>query len=182
MDIELNYQEILKGLEQGHRALKRFSAIELEQLEEVFQQTLIDKNEERLEKILCLVEHSAGLHQKFGPLILQTLILDIPDHLIVFALNCARKHIITAKSQKGQRLNYDFLEALKKLLHSSSPEVVEWTLRTIEECGNQGVYFLREFDKIKPAPWKWFNPHQRAIREIIALLERRWGQFEKHRS
>ena len=25
---------------------------------------------------------------------------------------------------------------------------MEWTLRTIEECGNQGVLFLKEFDKI----------------------------------
>jgi hypothetical protein len=108
--------------------------------------------------------------------------LDLSDRLIVFTLNCSRKHIIGARFQKGHRLSFEYLEALKKHLHSKSPEVQEWTLRTIEECGNQGVYFLREFDKIKPPPWKWFNSHQRAVREIIALLERRWSHFEKSRT
>jgi hypothetical protein len=106
----------------------------------------------------------------------------IPDALIVFAMNCARKHIIDARFQRGQRLDYEFLELLKKLLFHSNPEVVEWTLRLIESCGNQGVYFLKEFDKIKPPPWKWFNAHQRAVREIITLLERRWSPFEKPKS
>lgn len=182
MNIEEIYQKIIQNVSQGERGLVRFSSQELGELEKFYLTALELRDFAQLEKILCLVEHSSNLNQKFAPLILETLKPEHSDHLIVFALNCARKHIIQAQFQKGLRLHFDFLEALKKLLHHSSPEVVEWTLRTIEECGNQGIYFLKEFDKIKPAPWKWFNPHQRAVREIIAMLERRWSQFEKYQS
>lgn len=170
------YQKILKNLEQGHRGLVRFSPAELEEILKALENYESQKD---LEEVLCIVEHSASLHSPFEKPLLKILNQNIPDNLVIFALNCARKHIIQARAQKGHRLEFEFLEVLKKLLHSKNPEVVEWTLRTIEECGSQGVYFLKEFDKIKPAPWKWFNTHQRAVREIIALLERRWSRFER---
>lgn len=180
MDIEAYYQQILTQLNQGSRALMRFSADERDELTRMLEQTLSGNDELTLEKILCLVDHSASDHPAWEPHLLRAMSLPLPPKLMVFTLNCARKHIIQARMKRGNRLSFEFLEALKKLLFSPSPEVVEWTLRTIEECGSQGVYFLREFDKIKPPPWKWFNAHQRAVREIIAMLERRWSRFEKH--
>jgi hypothetical protein len=179
INIDETYQKILGDLEQGHRGLVRFSVQDLEELEEKFKNYLAEKNFAQLEKVLCLIEHSSALNRRFEPTIMEALASALPDHLIIFSLNCARKHIIAARFQRGERLSFEFLEILKQNLYAPSPEIVEWTLRTIEECGNQGVYFLREFDKIKPPPWKWFNPHQRAVREIIALLERRWSRFEK---
>lgn len=179
MNVNSHYQRILEDLELGKRALTRFTPLEMEFLEKALSEP---QGHQELEKLLCLIEHSMTLNPKLEPSLTQLLNSDLPDHLIVFTLNAARKHIILARFQKGERLVFDFLEALKKLLHSPSPEVVEWTLRTIEECGNQGVYFLREFDKIKPAPWRWFNTHSRAVRELITLLERRWSKFEKPKS
>lgn len=182
MDIQTTYQKILSQLEQGHRALVRFSNDELEELNQLLPRVLEQQDWQQMEALLCIIEHSAGLYGKFEKNILKVMDSAIPDSLIVFAMNCARKHIIDARFQRGQRLDYEFLELLKKLLFHSNPEVVEWTLRLIESCGNQGVYFLKEFDKIKPPPWKWFNAHQRAVREIITLLERRWSPFEKPKS
>jgi hypothetical protein len=182
MNIEERYQKIMEGVEQGHRGLTRFTALETEELEKSLHTASVQKNPEKLEKLLFLIEHSSMPHQAFEKDILTVLNSDVPDHLIVFALNAARKHILQARFNKGKRLEFDFLETLKRLLHHPKPEVVEWTLRTIEECGNQGVYFLAEFDKIKPGPWKWFNAHQRAVRELITLLERRWRRFEKPES
>lgn len=173
MNIEETYKKILNEIEQGHRGLVRLSADDLEELN-----TLLGK-QERLEQVLCIVEHSASLYNRFEKNLLNILASDISDNLIIFALNSARKHIVEARFQKGHRLDFDFLEVLKKLLHHKSPEVVEWTLRLIEGCGNLGIYFLKEFDKIKPPPWKWFNAHQRAVREIITLLERRWSPLER---
>jgi len=172
MDIEARYQQIIEQIAQGHRALVRFDSKELEQLVE-----LLEQNPSR--QVLCLVEHSAGLHPPFEMGLLKFLTTSNDTELLIFALNCARRHIIQSRQQRGIRLSYEFLESLKHLLHSRSPELVEWTLRTIEECSNQGVYFLREFDKLKPPPWKWFNRHHRATRELIELLERRWKKFEK---
>lgn len=179
MNIDERYQSIMKGIEQGHRGLTRFTAAEIEELEASLNK---EKNPETLEKILCLIEHSSMPHQGFEKELISILNSEAPDRLIIFALNASRKHILQARFNKGHRLDFEFLETLKRLLHHRNPEVVEWTLRTIEECGNQGVYFLREFDKIKPAPWKWFNAHQRAVRELITLLERRWRRFEKPES
>lgn len=179
MDIDTRYQKIMAELAKGHRGLERFEAGEREFLEQELARSLDAKNLEHLEKVLCLIDHSSMNHPPFEAPLIRTLNSDLPDHLLVFALNASRKHIIEARFQRGLRLNHDFLESLKQLLYSRSPEVVEWTLRTIDECGNQGVYFLREFDKIKPPPWKWFNAHQRAVIEIITMLERRWRRSEK---
>lgn len=173
MNLEETYKKILREIEQGHRGLVRLSNDDLEELNE-----LLDRGE-NLEQVLCVVEHSSSLFNKFEKNLLKVLNSPVADNLLIFALNCARKHIVEARFQKGQRLDYEFLETLKTLIHHKNPEVVEWTLRLIEGCGNQGIYFLRSFDKIKPAPWKWFNPHQRAVREIITLLERRWSPLEK---
>lgn len=180
MDLEARYQKIISELEQGSRALVRFSKDEVRFISDSFGLELEQKNHPRLELILCLMDHAAMDHPEWEPLLLRALGAELPTNLQVFTLNCSRKHILQARFKRGNRLHFDFLEALRKLLHSKSPEVVEWTLRTIEECGSQGVYFLRDFDKIKPAPWKWFNAHQRAVRELIAMLERRWSRFEKH--
>jgi hypothetical protein len=177
MDIDRHYNQILSNINHGQRGLVRFEREELNFLLTTLEANL--ENHELLEKILCLMNHSATAFLGFENALIRCLNSDLPSHLIVFTLNCSRKHIVQARGQKGHRLTYDFLEALKKKLYSRSPEVVEWTLRTIEECGSQGVYFLAEFDKIKPPPWKWFNEHQRAVREIIAMLERRWGKHEK---
>jgi hypothetical protein len=177
MNLQETYHKIIKEIDQGHRGLIRPTADELDELNRLLVSSTSDPV--KLEQVLCVVEHSTTLFNKFEKNLLQVLNSPLPDHLLIFGLNCARKHIVEARFQRGQRLEFDFLETLKKLLGHPNPEVVEWTLRSIEGCGNQGIYFLREFDKIKPPPWKWFNPHQRAIREIITLLERRWSPFEK---
>jgi hypothetical protein len=180
MNIERTYQKIIDDLQQDSRALLRYSQEEVLILREAFAQELDQKNYSRLEKILCLMDHASHDHPEWEMLVLKALNQKLPAQLQVFLLNCSRKHIVQARFKRGNRLPFEFLEALKNLLYSPEPEVVEWTLRTIEETGNQGVYFLQEFDKIKPGPWKWFNAHQRAVRELITLLERRWSKFEKH--
>jgi hypothetical protein len=178
MNVEKTYQKIVNEINLGHRALVRFSQDELAFLPEKLLRSFERQDFEELEKLLCIVEHSGALSGKFEKTLIQILSGKVPDRHLIFALNCARKHIVEARFQRGQRLEFDFLETLKRLLFHKNPEVVEWTLRLIEGSGNQGVYFLREFDKIKPPPWKWFNEHQRAVREIIALLERRWSPRE----
>lgn len=173
MNIDVTYQKILDELDKGHRGLIRLSEENEEEL-----LAHLDRGDKLLE-VFCVLEHSSTPSLRFGPSLIRLLNQLQEDSLLIFALNCARRHIVEARFQRGMRLEYDFLETLKKLLFHPNPEVVEWTLRLIESCGNQGIYFLREFDKIKPPPWKWFNPHRRAIREIIALLENRWSAFEK---
>lgn len=178
MKVEETYQKIIAEIARGHRGLVRLSEEDTIFLND----KLLEAESPELEKILCILEHSMMPVNKFEENLLVLLGRELSTPLTIFALNCARKHIVDARFQRGQRLEFGFMEVLKNLLHHKNPEVVEWTLRLIEGCGNQGIYFLREFDKIKPPPWKWFNAHQRAVREIIALLERRWSPLEKSRS
>lgn len=173
MNIENTYKTILLELEQGNRGLVKLNNDQIETLNKF----LAEQND--LERVLCIIEHSSHLISKFEKNILTLLASPLPDHIMIFTLNCARRHIVEARFQRGHRLEFEFLERIKKLIYHKNPEVVEWTLRLIEGCGNQGIYFLKEFDKIKPPPWKWFNSHQRAVREIITLLERRWHPLEK---
>jgi hypothetical protein len=173
MDVAATYQKIIDELARGHRGFVRLSEADVAFLRERLREG------RDLERLLCIVEHATNPVGKFETEIFGLLTAELAPRDLVFALTAARKHIVEARFQRGQRLPFEFLEALKRLLFHPEPEVVEWTLRLIEACGAQGVYFLREFGKIKPPPWKWFNAHQRAVREIIALLERRWSSVEK---
>jgi hypothetical protein len=179
MDLEARYLKILAELDKGHRGLERFSEDEVKEIQSKIGSALKKKNFSELEKYLCLIDHSASNLPQLEDDLILLLNSDLPTHIKIFTLDASRKHIINSRVQRGQRLTFEFLEALKNNLYSKDPELVEWTLRTIEESGNQGVYFLRDFDKIRPAPWRWFNAHQRAVVEIITMLERRWRRFEK---
>jgi hypothetical protein len=180
MNIDEIYEKLIKNLGLGHRALMRFSKDELE----ILNLELLSQSEHHLEKVLTILIHLATPQNLFEENLLKILKINLSAKICIFSLNASRKHVIEARKIKGQRLDFEFLEILKFKLYDSNPEIVEWTLRTIEESGSQGVYFLQELDKIKPPPWKWFNKHHRAVREIIALLERRWsphGIFQKDR-
>lgn len=172
MNIEEIYQGILSDLTAGGRGLRRYDPSELKHLENALKETT---NPIELKKVICLVGHSMTFYPAFADPLLDILRNNPDPEILVFAINGARKHILAYHQQQGRRLEYSFLEVLKNLLYSKHPEVVEWTLRTIEEMGPQGIFFLREFDNIKPPPWKWFNEHNRSIREIIAMLEMRWS-------
>lgn len=169
INLDSYYQHILSELEKGHRGLVLFSPEELAELTNLLHQ------EKELKKVLCLVEFSSKFHPPFEEKLIKILRGKHDGEIIIHALNASRKHIIDARFNKGNRLEFPFLEALQNLLYHSDPEIVEWTLRTIEASGPQGIYFQKEFAKIKPPVWKLFNPHQRAILEIITLLERRWN-------
>lgn len=172
IDLDSHYQHILSELEKGHRGLVQFSPEELEELSQLLKSE--DTSRESIVKTLCLVEFSAKMHLPFEESLIAFLNRTNDGELLIHGLNASRKHIIEARFHRGSRLEFDFLETLKKLLYHSDPEIVEWTLRTIEACGPQGIYFQREFANIKPPVWKLFNSHQRAILEIMTLLERRW--------
>lgn len=174
-------KEIKSKLLQGGRGLTKFSEEDLDLLEHELERFSVGQQDwGYLADILFLLDHSTITDRRFEPGLISILKRhELDKDILIFALNASRKHIITARFKSGTRLDYTFLEPMQRLLYHPEPEVVEWVLRTIEECGNQGVYFLKDLDKIKPSPFKLFNKHYRAVREIIALLERRWRAFEK---
>lgn len=191
-EINSIYKEILKKLDQGSRGLTLLQPHQKKMIFLFLDDFLCHdfsqphgKNgptrtkewyHDNLTKVLCLIEHSAKPLERLEPQLIQLLnATELSVEIIIFTLNCSRKHIVDARMQQGKRLDFSFLESLKKLLFHPHPEVVEWTLRLIEGCGHQGIYFSKDLQLIKPPLWKWFNPHWRAVREIIALLQHRWN-------
>jgi hypothetical protein len=178
MDISRRHQEIIEALERGDRYQKPLLPDESELVKNKLQQA---KNlvPEELDQVLCIAVNTAT----FIPNIqseLNTILREIKNNsTLVYALNCSRKQIIAAQFRQGRRLSAEFLESLMGLLDHKDPEIVEWTLRTIEECGSQAIYFRAKLKIIRPSIFKLFNRHQRAILEIIEYLERRWSGHEK---
>jgi hypothetical protein len=170
MNIEKRYQDILERLKKGHRVLDALSDQDIQDLNAAL-------NEKReLKKVLCIVENTRTWTTKFEP----SLIVLLSDHTIekdtlIYTLNAARKHCIGSRIKAGERLSADFLMTLKGLISHPAPEVVEWTLRVVDECGPQGVFFYKDIKAIKPK-FSWiFNKHRRAIVQLVDMFHKRWS-------
>lgn len=97
------------------------------------------------------------------------------DEELVWWLNGARKHLIGARLRDGERISPATLAALESFFEGRSKAVLEWLLRTIDECGAQGIVFRPAFAKIKPRPWMLWQQESRTLLELITFLERKWG-------
>ena len=93
---------------------------------------------------------------------------------LIYLLNAARKHIILARFKDGQRLDMEFLEGLRHMLRHSDLEVVEWALRTVEECGAQAVLLAKDVRAVRPSVFSLWRARNRTILELVTLLQRRW--------
>ncbi len=174
LDIPALHAETLAAIKAGGRGLRRFSPAEVAELSRALRGPA-----EELEGPLCLLVHSSHPEPAWEPPLLELLRRPLPAELIVYALNAARKHVVLARFKEGKRLDMDFLEILRELLGHPSAEVVEWTLRTVEECGAQGVLLRPQVSGARPPLWSLWRARSRTILELVTLLERRWAPFEK---
>lgn len=173
MDIQSRYEKVLKELANHGRALQRYTPEDIEELS----RALLECEEEKAEQVLCLINHAAYPHSEFEkPLLMFLRRKDLPAEHIVYGLNGARKHIIQARFKVGDRLELEFLELLRTLLQHSRDEVVEWCLRTIEECGNQSILLAQDVMRKRPSVFSLWRAQSRTILELVTLLQRRWDQ------
>jgi len=169
MDLEARYQVVLQELAKGARGLQRYSPEEVAQLREALQTSV------SLTPTLCLVTHAAYPERSFEPILLELMQKPLSSSEMVYVLNAARKHIMQARFKEGLRLDLDFLERLRSLLRNSDPEVIEWTLRTVEECGSQGVLLSKDVAAVRPKVFSLWRAQNRTILELVTLLQRRWN-------
>jgi hypothetical protein len=168
--IEEKYAQIITVLKKGHRYQKKLTENEIDSLNQALKNTNEPK---QLEKIFCIIDNTQTRSLKFSKPILDILNSDHSSNILVFALEASRKHVLEANFTKGNRLDLNTLDTFKGLLSHTDPEVVEWTLRVIDEMGGQGIYFKSIFDTIKPK-LALFNNHKKNIKMIITMLEKRW--------
>lgn len=173
LDLKLVHAEILAAHHAGGRGLRRFSPQEVEAL------NLSLKNSAEQHLAIMLAAHSSHSERDLEGTLQNLMTSKLSTEDLVWLLNAVRRHIIQGRFKEGERLTHEFLEALKALLHHSDGQVVEWTLRTVEECDAQGIVFRAELAKIRPRPWSLWRAQSRTILELVTYLERRWAAREK---
>lgn len=173
LDLAQVHAEIIKAHQADGRGLKRFSPSEVQELISALE------NPATRSMAIMVVAHSSHSERDLENTLLSLMKSDLSTEDFVWLLNATRRHIIQGRFKEGERLTHEFLEALKALLHHPQGQVVEWALRTVEECGAQGIVFRAELAKIRPRPWSLWRAQSRTILELVTYLERRWSAREK---
>jgi hypothetical protein len=79
--------------------------------------------------------------------------------------------------KSGVMISGVYFDLLKKLLKNKNPEVLEWTLRTIDSMGPMSLRLKKEVLEARPGLMKFFNQHQKSSSQIIELLEKQWEKM-----
>lgn len=172
LNIDELYDKTLEELKIGSRPRFQFNDHELEYLSEQWINQI--QNPSQLRKILCLVDHlhTDSSHWK-GPIV-KTLLENEDNDILIHTLGISHKQILYRCVRMGERLPYEYLECFHHLLNNQDAEVLEWTLRTIEQMGSQNRLFKETVLKRKPGFMRIFNKHLKNGFEIIEMLEKRW--------
>ena len=188
------YSKTIEDLKNFKRPQLQFTSqdfLEIKNLWEESLQNLKDpsyKEEQKektlafLEKLFCLLDHSQKTSLLFDSLYEESFEVIKKPELIIYLLSVARKHLVEKKFLDGNPLPKNFIKSLENLLlqhENNNPEVIEWTLRTIEQLGNQSLKLREAVHKIKPNWGSIFNQHKKASKQIIDLLEKRWAPFKR---
>lgn len=130
-----------------------------------------------LTKIFCILDNTQNYTSELNDLFFQTL-SKIRDHeLLIYALAASQKHVVNESLRTGAMIPTAYFERLKELLKNKNPEVLEWTLRTIESMGPLSMRLKNEVREAKPNFLKFLNAHQKSAGQIIELLENQWKRM-----
>ena len=175
MNIEKTFNQIIEKLKSNQRPLLKLTQEDYLELSQKFAQARSEKNETLLQQVLCILDHTQNQSHLFDQDLYFLLKETQNPQLQVFALSAIQTHIILRQQKAGERLPMDLFEALKPLLKSRELEVIEWTLRTIEQTGRQSVILKQDVLLAKPGLKALFNKNAKNIKDIVELLEQRWS-------
>lgn len=168
-DLTALYQDIHQRAARGERALFKLTP---ELLSPLRTSLMASSGRNQALFILAHASHSEReLEETFMKITPETL----SSEEAVWLLNCYRKHIIHARFKDGDRLTHEFLARMREWLFHHDKAVVEWVLRTIDECSSQGIVFRPDLAKIKPSIWSLWRAESRTLLELITYLERKWS-------
>ena len=188
------YSKTIEDLKNFRRPMVKLSSEDFMEMRDLWGESLQKlqdpsyKEEQRekvlalLEKIFCLLDHSQKPSVLFDSLYEESFKIIKKPELIIYLLSVSRKHLIEKKFLEGNPIPKNFIKSLENLLEhyeNINPEVIEWTLRTIEQLGNQSLKLREAVLKIKPSWGSLFNQHKKASKQIIELLEKRWAPFKR---
>ena len=178
VDIDTFYEHILEDIRAGKRPTLSLTQGDFSSIRTCWEKALEVSDLSALEKILCVLGHSAELSDDFDGFFVQT--LEYPfgrnekSRFIVLTLAASWKHIVDRSHKKGERIDARFIEALRKLLHGDNLEILEWVLRTIDQIGPQAIFFKNDIMEIKMGPTRLLSAQKRKIHRMITFLSRKW--------
>jgi hypothetical protein len=176
--LELYDQTILK-LKNNERPLIKLNPELIKELKihwgNILSAPVIDQSS--LAKILCILDNTQNYSSEFNDLFFDSMKNIGDDEMIIYLLAASQKHVINEALRSGVMIPPIYFEELKKLLKNKNPEVLEWTLRTIESMGPLSMRFKSEIRNAKPGFIKLFNSHQKSSAQIIELLELQWKKM-----
>lgn len=184
MDYQNLYRDTIEKLKRGERPQIKLTPELIAHLREAWAKAL-DKevDTESLKKILCILDNTQNMSREFNEHFLATLAKlrthSRYDELLIYTLGASQKHVIGEALKSGVMIPQHFFDELKLLLQTKNPEVLEWTLRTIETMGPLSLRMQKEVRALKPSVLKLFNDHQKAAFQIVEFLEKEWTRMMK---
>ena len=177
MDIDAKYQETLELLKAEKRPFIKLNDEQLQQLAQLWNE-LNSRTAPEAEffPVLCLADHLTRSHQALNSPLIFTLEHRKEENLLVYSLSASFKIIVEECIRQNERIPFAFLKALKNPLAHESWEVLEWSLRVIDQLGAQSLFLKNEVLARRPNLLQKLNPKTKNIAELINTLERRWGQ------
>jgi hypothetical protein len=182
------YKEAIQKLSSNARPQIKLSEEKLLLLVEEFNQAIkdtteINLKEEILKKYLFILSHSTQTSKSTHESLLKSFTLikewKLNSDYFVFFLSAIQKQFIDHQTKSGDRIPFELFDKLKELLENNNPEIIEWTLRTIEALGPQSLLFQKEILKLKPSLLKLFNEHQKNTFMLVDLIKDNWKRFKK---
>ncbi len=175
-DIQFHYQQTLELLKAGKRPLLKFNDQELEAMAQAWNElNQRQASEKEYFPLLCLADHLTRSHESLLAPLIFTLENRSEEDLLVYTLTASFKVVIEECLRKNERIPFSFLNALKSPLKHESWEVLEWTLRVIDQLGQQSILLKSETLQRKPGLLQKLNPKTKNVFELIQMLDKRWS-------
>jgi hypothetical protein len=177
-EIDQKYEEVIKRLQKGERALTLYSNELEQQLVQGWSIALENKDDHQLKKILCLVDRSERYLNNLAPLYIKTFLTCKSEENLIFALGSVSRQLIQAQARLGERPPGELILSLGHLLDQNPKgELLEWVLRVLEEMGTQSIMVKEKVLKLRPGLSRYFDQHSKHAYELITLLEQRWSHL-----
>jgi hypothetical protein len=179
MNLDQEFNAVIEKLRNDERPLLKYSEEQFSELNLHWSNLLEKKNYNELYKVFCILDNTQNYNDIFTENIYETFNRCKDSQTIIYNLSAASKHIIAYNQKKGNRAPHDFVIKLKELLSHKDPEVLEWTLRTIEQLGSQAIFLKDDIMNSRPGILAIFDKHKKASKQIIEMLEKRWSPRER---
>jgi len=169
------HTDLLHKLELGARVHLELSDQLLDDIEQRWAEALTEQNDQKLNAIMCVLDHARHPTGRFENLFFLTLEKPLQVQILIVTLACSWKHLIERWTRNGDRIPERYLNILRSFLGHQELEMREWTLRTIDQIGPQGRLLAKEIFACKKPLYGLINPHAKAINQMIGMFEKRWN-------